>query len=80
LTFLLFLVSIAVLEYIVCRRQPKGTTEDSQPPAEITSPAEDEDRWKAGLAALSEAVERHGRGESPRHFESDLKLPKNEAR
>lgn len=56
MTFLLFLVSVAVLEYIL-RREPSGERRmEGNPPATRDEPAPD------GLRTLAETVERYGSG------------------
>ena len=67
MTFLLFLVSLAVLEYIV--RRPKETPNTGwQPLAKQRAedrPADSVPALTPGLLALGQALDQFGRGQSP---------------
>jgi len=67
MTFLLFLVSLAVLEYIV--RRPEATPKTGwQPLAKRRAedrPVDSAPAPNPGLIALGQALDRFGRGQSP---------------
>ncbi len=64
MTFLLFLASVAVLEYILHKEPGRRTqtTETKRNDFKNVSPHELPPR--SGLASLAEAVDRHGNGET----------------
>ena len=67
MTFLLFLISLAVLEYIV-RRPEEAPKTGMQPLAKRRAeelPAESAPALTAGLFALGQALEQSGRGQTP---------------
>jgi hypothetical protein len=67
MTFLLFLVSLAVLEYIV-RRPEMAPKTGWQPLAKLRAqdkPADSAPALTPGLLALGQALDQCGRGQSP---------------
>lgn len=67
MTFLLFLISLAVLEFIM--RRPEAAPKAGWPPlAErlaAGSPADSAPTLTPGLFALGQALDRYGRGQAP---------------
>ena len=77
MTFLLFLISVAVLEYIV--RRPQETPKTGWPPladrrAEERA-ADSEPALTPGLFALGQALDRGGRGQAPGNPEKTPEVP-----
>ena len=77
MTFLLFLVSLAVLEYIV-RRPETAPKTGWQPLAKLRAqdkPADSPPTLTPGLLALGQALDECGRGQSWRHNQDPEKYP-----
>jgi hypothetical protein len=67
MTFLLFLISLAVLEYIVRRPEvaPKTGWQALAKQRAEDRPADTAPALTPGLLALGQALDRYGRGQSP---------------
>ena len=81
MTFLLFLISVAVLEYIV-RRPEQIPKTGSQPLAKRRAedrPADSAPALTPGLLALSQALDGSGRGQSPGTAAKTPEVPRPQA-
>jgi hypothetical protein len=81
MVFLLFLVSLAVLEYIV-RRPEKAPQTGGQPLAKRRAedrPAESAPGFTPGLLALGQALDQYGRGQSPGGTPKTPEVPRPQA-
>jgi hypothetical protein len=81
MTFLLFLISLAVLEYIV--RRPEETPKTGwQPSAKRRAedkPADSAPALTPGLLALGQALDQCGRGQSPGTTAKTREVPNPQA-
>jgi hypothetical protein len=81
MTFLLFLMAVAVLDYIV-RRPEKTPLADWQPLAKRRAedrPADSAPALTPGLLALGQALDRGGRGQTPGTTAKTPEVPRPQA-
>ena len=77
MTLLIFLASMAVLEFIT--RRPKGDADINRPvgskPTRKQVKVQPEVDWSPGLHNLGHALERHGQGAIPADGNSGTRVP-----